>query len=426
MRSDEVVMIRMRVVTALVVRALEIGAGQSCSLCQNGSGVFHLPKWQNQLNVEIDHPLRYLTKSPQKTRSSAGSRLALLEENTALLMRYLKTTSRIPERRSTAKMAGFALLEEFGRDLPVLLALLVENRGVLHDFRARACRPELQSELWLGSTTLWPVSDRATHGRPKVSSIVARHHPARRPSVRRHGEVGRPAPSRAGVPNGDRLDVQKLLNYQFTNSAPYLRFVGASPRFLPRSAGSDLRFVANPRQIFARRGARPRKFQCFIRPQKWTRFALRGKNCGDLPVWLALRGKNSEDSGVFFLATRLPMKRVEFDLLAPVDRVAHRRVRQTPAAFRADSPSLIPSFKFRATCFPNCNLCNVARCCAKTTRLRLDEIREVCKIPQLSSHLRVPHVIATGTRRSQGAVIQDENHRGRERNQRLSKGVHSP
>jgi hypothetical protein len=137
MRSDdEVAMILFWAIAALVVRALEIGAGLRRALCQNGSRQKHLPNWQFAIARDFDGRLRYLTKSPQKTRSSAGARDALLEENTALLMRYLKTTPRIPERRAAAKLAGFALLEEFGRFLLFLLALLEENRGDLHDLKS--------------------------------------------------------------------------------------------------------------------------------------------------------------------------------------------------------------------------------------------------------------------------------------------------
>ena len=144
MRSDdEVAMILMRAIAALVVRALKRGAARLCALCQNGSREFRLPIWQKCIFGDFGARLRYFNKSPQKTRSSAGSRDALLRKNTALLMRYFKTTSRIPERRAAAKMAGFALLEEFGRLLPVLLALLEENWGVFHVFRAGAYRPDV-------------------------------------------------------------------------------------------------------------------------------------------------------------------------------------------------------------------------------------------------------------------------------------------
>jgi hypothetical protein len=106
MRSDdEVAMILVWAIAALVVRNLEIGTGCLCALCQNGSHEKCLPNWQFAIARDFDARLRYLTKSPQKTRSSAASRDALLEENTALLMRYLKTTSRIPERRAAANLA---------------------------------------------------------------------------------------------------------------------------------------------------------------------------------------------------------------------------------------------------------------------------------------------------------------------------------
>ena len=142
MWSDEVAMILIRAIAALVVRDLEISAGRLRALCQNGSREIHLPFWQKCICNEFDACLRYFKESPQKTRSSAGARDALLQENTALLMRYFKTTSRIPERRAAAKMAGFALLQRFSRFLLVLRALLQKNCGDLHDFRAGTCPPD--------------------------------------------------------------------------------------------------------------------------------------------------------------------------------------------------------------------------------------------------------------------------------------------
>ena len=67
MRSDEVAMILIRGIAALVVREPESRGGRLRALCQNGSRDFRLPKWQFVIAREFDARLRYFNKSPQKT-----------------------------------------------------------------------------------------------------------------------------------------------------------------------------------------------------------------------------------------------------------------------------------------------------------------------------------------------------------------------
>jgi hypothetical protein len=208
-----------RALIALVVRALESGVRRSCARCQNGRRVFRLPIWQKCNCSDFDARLRYLTKSPQKTRSSAGSRDALLRKNTALLMRYFRTTSRIPERRAPAILAGFALLQEFGRVLLDLLALLRENRGVLHDFRAGACRPD------------------SRYGRsPDRATCADRRSPRTSRGVIWRGDL-RSASRRGQETCAERPELGRLA------------ISGSFGRFTIHDSRPDLRFVSRTRRI---------------------------------------------------------------------------------------------------------------------------------------------------------------------------------